>query len=89
MREVINRLFGKIGYMLKNRKELIELIELGYDIKEIMDDILIKAYFKNWIIDDLFLEAENKLHLIYIFLAILELYKDAKINIDDGEIRKC
>ena len=60
-----------------------------YDIKEIMDNILIKIYFKNWLIDDLFLEAENKLHLIYIFLAILELYKDAKINIDDGEIRKC
>ena len=60
-----------------------------YDIKEIMDNILIKTYFKNWLIDDLFLEAENKLHLIYIFLAILELYKDAKINIDDGEIRKC
>ena len=37
MREVINRLFGKIGYMLKNRKELIELIELGYDIKEIIN----------------------------------------------------
>ena len=60
-----------------------------YDIKEIMDNILIKTYFKNWLIDDLFLEAENKLHLIYIFLAILELYKEAKINIDDGEIRKC
>ena len=60
-----------------------------YDIKEIMDNILIKTYFKNWLIDDLFLEAENKLHLIYIFLAILELYKDAKINIDNGEIRKC
>ena len=37
MREVINRLFGKIGYMLKNRKELIELIELGYDIKKIIN----------------------------------------------------
>ncbi|WP_338944404.1 segregation/condensation protein A [Fusobacterium pseudoperiodonticum] len=73
--------------------DMSEFIELNlikqYDIKEIMDNILIKIYFKNWLIDDLFLEAENKLHLIYIFLAILELYKDAKINIDDGEIRKC
>jgi len=59
------------------------------DMSEFMELILIKIYFKNWLIDDLFLEAENKLHLIYIFLAILELYKDAKINIDDGEIRKC
>ena len=73
--------------------DMSEFMELNlikqYDIKEIMDYILIKIYFKNWLIDDLFLEAENKLHLIYIFLAILELYKDAKINIDDGEIRKC
>ena len=59
------------------------------DISEVMDNILIKVYFKKWLIDDLFLEAENKLHLIYIFLAILELYKDAKINIDNGEITKC
>ena len=73
--------------------DMSEFMELNlikqYDIKEIMDNILIKIYFKNWLIDDLFLEAEDKLHLIYIFLAILELYKDAKINIDDGEIRKC
>ena len=73
--------------------DMSEFMELNlikqYDIKEIMDNILIKIDFKNWLIDDLFLEAENKLHLIYIFLAILELYKDAKINIDDGEIRKC
>ena len=59
------------------------------DMSEVMDNILMKVYSKKWLIDDLFLEAENKLHLIYIFLAILELYKDAKINIDNGEITKC
>lgn len=73
--------------------DISEVIELNlmkqYDIKEVMDSIMIKIYFKKYIIDDLFLEAENKLHLIYIFLAILELYKDAKINISDGEITRC
>ena len=73
--------------------DMLEMMELNlmkqYDIKEVMDNILMKIYFKKWSIDDLFLEAENKLHLIYIFLAILELYKDAKINIDNGEITKC
>ena len=73
--------------------DMSEMMELNlmkqYDIKEVMDNILMKVYFKKWLIDDLFLEAENKLHLIYIFLAILELYKDAKINIDNGEITKC
>ena len=65
--------------------DMSEIMELNlmkqYDIKEVMDN--------KWLIDDLFLEAENKLHLIYIFLAILELYKDAKVNIDNGEITKC
>lgn len=73
--------------------DISEMMELNlmrqYDIKEVMDNILMKIYFKKWLIDDLFLEAENKLHLIYIFLAILELYKDAKVNIDNGEITKC
>ena len=73
--------------------DMLEMMELNlmkqYDIKEVMDNILMKVYFKKWLIDDLFLEAENKLHLIYIFLAILELYKDAKVNIDNGEITKC
>ena len=73
--------------------DMSEMMELNlmkqYDIKEVMDNILMKVYFKKWLIDDMFLEAENKLHLIYIFLAILELYKDAKINIDNGEITKC
>lgn len=57
-----------------------------YDIKDVMDDILIKIYFENRIIDTLF-SVENRLHLIYIFLAILELYKDGKIIILNGEIR--
>ena len=73
--------------------DMSEMMELNlmkqYDIKEVMDNILMKVYFKKWLIYDLFLEAENKLHLIYIFLAILELYKDAKVNIDNGEITKC
>ena len=73
--------------------DMSEVMELNlmkqYDIKEVMANILMKVYSKKWLIDDLFLEAENKLHLIYIFLAILELYKDAKINIDNGEITKC
>lgn len=69
---------------------VIELnLDKQYDIKEVMDDILIKVYSKKRLIDELFLEAENKLHLIYIFLGILELYKDSKIYIDDGEITKC
>lgn len=71
-------------------KDVLELnLNKQYDIKDIMDDVLIKIYFENRMIDSLFFEAENRLHLIYIFLAILELYKDGKISILNGEIRKC
>lgn len=76
-----------------NKVELNDIMELNltkqYDLKDIMDDILIKVFTNNISMDNLFLEAENKLHLVYIFLAILELYKDGKINIIDGEIIKC
>ena len=76
-----------------NEVELNDIMELNltkqYDLKDIMDDILIKVFTNNISMDNLFLEAENKLHLVYIFLAILELYKDGKINIIDGEILKC
>lgn len=71
-------------------KNILELnLNKQYDIKKVMDDILIRIYFENRTIDSLFLEAENKLHLIYIFLGILELYKDSKVDILNGEIRKC
>ncbi|MDO4690740.1 MAG: ScpA family protein [Fusobacterium sp.] len=70
--------------------DVLELnLNKQYDIKDVMDDILIKVYFENRVMDSLFKSAENRLHLIYIFLAILELYKDGKISIFNGEIRKC
>lgn len=70
--------------------DILELnLNKQYDIKDVMDDILIKVYFENRVMDSLFKSAENRLHLIYIFLAILELYKDGKISIFNGEIRKC
>lgn len=76
-----------------NEVELNDIMELNltkqYYLKDVMDDILIKVFTNNISMDNLFLEAENKLHLVYIFLAILELYKDGKINIIDGEIIKC
>lgn len=80
-----------IKYYEENEfKDALEInLTKQYDIKDMMDDILIKIYFENRMIDSLFSEAENRLQLIYIFLAILELYKDGKITILNGEIRKC
>lgn len=68
-------------------RDVMELnLAKQYDIKDIMDDVLLKVYFEKKSIEFLFENAENRLHLIYIFLAILELYKDGKINILNGEI---
>ncbi len=73
-----------------SEKEILELnLNKQYDIKDVMDDILMKSFFENKAISSLFADAENRLHLIYIFLAILELYKDGKIDILNGEIRRC
>lgn len=78
------------NYDFDDEKEILELnLNKQYDIKEIMDTILLKVFSENRMIESLFADAENRLHLIYIFLGILELYKDGKINIFDGEIRGC
>lgn len=77
-------------YEEMQEKDILELdLKKQYDIKKIMDDILIKIYFEDRKIESLFSEAENRLHLIYIFLGILELYKESKINILNGEIKRC
>ncbi|MBS9776376.1 MAG: segregation/condensation protein A [Fusobacterium sp.] len=76
------------NYDFDDDKDIMELnLNKQYDIKEIMDDILMKSFFENRRIESLFADAENRLHLIYMFLGILELYKDGKINIFNGEIR--
>ncbi len=79
-----------IKYLKKNKdSEFMELhLEKNYALKDEMDSLYIKLYSQNRTFDSLFQEAENRMHLIYIFLAILELYKDGLILIEDNVVMK-
>lgn len=72
------------------KKEYLELaLEKAYSLRDEMDKLYLHIYQKNYSFAELFDFAENKTHLIYIFLAILELYKDGKIEIEEEGVRKC
>ena len=77
-------------YLKKNDdNEFMELhLDKQYTLKEEMDSLYLKIYSQNRTFDSLFSDAENKMHLIYIFLAILELYKDGFIVIEDDIVKK-
>lgn len=79
-----------IKYLKKNEdSEFMELhLDKNYTLKDEMDSLYIKLYSQNRSFDSLFQEAENRMHLIYIFLAILELYKDGLILIEDNIVMK-
>lgn len=71
-------------------KEYLELaLEKAYSLKEEMDKLYLHIYQRAYSFRELFDLAENRSHLIYIFLAILELYKDGKIEIENEGVRKC
>ncbi|AVQ19023.1 MAG: ScpA family protein [Fusobacterium mortiferum] len=75
-------------YVDKKENEYLELeLEKKYTLKDEMDKLYLKLYSHNRTFDSIFGEAENRMHLVYIFLAILELYKEGLILIE-GEMVK-
>lgn len=76
-------------YMTELENEVLELqLNKHYNLKDEMDTLYLKLYKENRTFDSLFREAENKMHLIYIFLSILELYKEGMILIDGNMVSK-
>lgn len=76
-------------YMTELETEVLELqLNKHYNLKDEMDTLYLKLYKENRTFDSLFREAENKMHLIYIFLSILELYKEGMILIDGNMVSK-
>lgn len=69
--------------------EVLELeLTKHYSLKDEMDSLYLKLYKESRTFDSVFQEAENKMHLIYIFLSILELYKEGMILIEENVISK-
>ena len=77
-----------LKYLPKNEEFLEIEIEKRYSLKDEMDKIKIVLYSSEKEIIELFRRAENRTHLVYIFLAILDLYRDGIILIEgDGNLK--
>lgn len=61
-------------------------LEKKYSLKEQTEILYLKVYKSKRTFVSLFAEAENRMHLIYIFLSILELYKEGKIEIEENNV---
>ncbi|MGL5355485.1 MAG: segregation and condensation protein A [Cetobacterium sp.] len=72
-----------VKYLPKDEDFLEIEIEKRYSLKEEMDRIKVILYSTEKTIVELFGRAENRTHLVYIFLAILDLYRDGFIQIED------
>ena len=67
-------------------EEFIEIkYERTYSIDEEVEKIKVLLYEKPLTIDEVFSRAESRIHLVYIFLAILDIYKEGKIDIINNE----
>ncbi|MDX8335315.1 MULTISPECIES: segregation and condensation protein A [Cetobacterium] len=77
-----------VKYLPKNEEVLEIEIEKRYSLKEEMDRIKVILYSSEKEVVDLFRRAENRTHLVYIFLAILDLYRDGIILIEgEGNLK--
>lgn len=73
-----------IKYLPKDEEFLEIEVEKRYSLKEEMDRIKIILYSSEKEVAEVFSRAENRTHLVYIFLAILDLYRDGIILIEGG-----
>ncbi|WP_297487580.1 ScpA family protein [uncultured Cetobacterium sp.] len=73
-----------IKYLPENNEILEIEIEKRYSIKDEMEKMKIILYSSEKTIEEFFSRAENRTHLVYMFLAILDLYRDGIILIEDG-----
>ncbi len=63
-------------------EEFIQIkYEKNYSVEEEIEKIKVILFEKPLTLDEVFSRAENKIHLVYIFLAVLDIYKEGKIDI--------
>ena len=77
-----------VKYIPKDEEYLEIEVEKRYSLKEEMDRIKVILYSSEKVVLELFRRAENRTHLVYIFLAILDLYRDGVILIEgEGNLK--
>ncbi len=73
-------------YLKVINEEIIEIkYEKIYSIDDEIEKIKVLLYEKILSLDEIFSRAENRMHLVYIFLAVLDIYKEGKIDIINNE----
>ncbi len=78
------------NYLEENVKETLEInIEQKYYLQEEMKKIREVPVGKQFHLKEFFEKAENRIHLVYILLAILELYKENLIEIEGETLKVC
>ncbi|WP_448821719.1 segregation and condensation protein A [Cetobacterium sp.] len=82
-------IFNSYMKYLPKDDEILEIeVEKRYSLKEEMDRIKVILYSSEKEVIELFRRAENRTHLVYIFLAILDLYRDGIILIEgEGNLK--
>ncbi|MGL6064197.1 MAG: segregation and condensation protein A [Fusobacteriaceae bacterium] len=76
-------------YLDVKENEFLELnLEKNYSMEDEFEKIYLFIVEKTRSIEEIFQRAHTKLHLIYLFLSILELYKEGMIEINENIISK-
>ncbi|MGL4534163.1 MAG: segregation and condensation protein A [Fusobacteriaceae bacterium] len=76
-------------YMQKLENEFLEInLEKDYSLEKESEDLYIYLAEKERTLDSVFSRAQTKTHLIYMFLSLLELYKDGHILIENEIIKR-
>lgn len=81
-----NDLFNSYKKYLETitEKEFLEIdFEKKYSVTEEMEKIYLSVYTGKKSLEELFARAESRMHLVYMFLAILDLYREGTIDIGE------
>lgn len=76
-----------IKYLPKDEETIEIKVEKKYSVPEEMERVKVILYSNEKTIEELFSRAENRTHLVYMFLAILDLYRDGHILIEDNNLK--
>ena len=67
-------------------EEVIEIkYEKVYSVEEEIEKIKVILFEKPLTLDEIFSRAENRIHIVYIFLALLDIYKEGKADIINND----
>lgn len=75
-------------YIEKNEEHMLLDLEKNYSLEEETEKLIVFLYEKPREFIEIFNRAQNKTQLIYIFLSLLELYKDGIVDIGDNKVYK-